>query len=171
MFNPFKKKDDGFKLDDYSLPSLSESGDGLPKNDLLTASNLPTGDLPNLDSNSPSSNPFSQDNSQQGKGPNSDLNPNTDNAFNSFNPMNNRISTPPTLPSASNSMNSDNFHNDIIKAKLETMESKISLMDARMANMEQKMEMIFQLIAAEVSDETKRKFKVKSMMNNIKNNN
>jgi tRNA A-37 threonylcarbamoyl transferase component Bud32 len=62
----------------------------------------------------------------------------------------------------------DNLHKDITKAKIETIESRITLIDAKLASIDQKLEIITKLIQEEVSEETKRKLNVQSMMGNIK---
>lgn len=137
MLNPFKKKEDGFSLDDYSLPSLNQQDKSQDN-----ISNLSDQEL--MDQT-----PKFQDNN------NSPFPNNNNSSSNNFNET---------------SQNSNNSHSqDLAKAKLETIEAKISLMDARMSAMEQKIEMIYQMLALEISDDTKNKLKINSMMDNVKN--
>ena len=62
----------------------------------------------------------------------------------------------------------DGHHKALSSSKLDTIEAKVTLIDARIMAMEQKIELMFQMISNEVSDETKRKYKVESMMRNFK---
>jgi hypothetical protein len=69
---------------------------------------------------------------------------------------------------SSENENNNDIHNQISKSKLDTIEAKVTLIDARIYSMEQKIELMFQMISSEVSEETRRKLKVDSMMKNIK---
>lgn len=154
MFNPFKRKDNEFKLDDYSLPTL---GDTHLSNDSKEKSfddmGISSDSSFNFGSNS-SSHEFNSGNSFGGASESSFHT----NSFSTSSPK-----------SSNNSLNDiQSVNSDIIKAKLETLESKTTLIDARLANMEQKLELLNQLILAEVSDETKQKLNVQSMMNKIR---
>ena len=177
MFNPFKKKDE-FKLDDIKLPSLNDTPDdnfSLPSldnnndtNSLGGIDNNPTNTMPTSDplgSNTPSpdlnSNPFNNpSNSSSFDG--SSIQPQND-----FNPNINPMLQPNT--SADTNSNIDNSqHQEITKAQIETIISKITLLDARQQNMEQKIDLIYQILLNEISEDTKRKLNIDSMMNSIR---
>jgi len=61
-----------------------------------------------------------------------------------------------------------NMDAQISKAKLEAMDSKVTLIDARLSSIEQKLELLTRLILEEVSDETKRKLNIQSMTKSFK---
>ena len=139
MFNPFKKKDEGFSLDDYSLPSLNNS---INKNEI---NNDNVSDL--------------SDEQLINQTPKFEENSFSTPAFNNSQYQNNF---------QENNNNNNNNNNDLTKAKLETIETRVSLIDVRMSSIEQKLEMIYQMLSLEISDETKKKLKIQSMMDNIK---
>jgi hypothetical protein len=155
MFNPFKKKDTGFKLDESSLPSLSDIKENTP-----IAENIHTNSSPELNTNTNLNLP---DLNTQNSMPIDETPIPVNNPFetqNSFSgPMN--LSEPQQTPI-------QNMHNDIVKAKIDAMESKITLIDAKLSSIEQKLELLNKLILEEVSEDTKRKLKINSMMSNIK---
>ena len=174
-FNPFKKKeDDGFKLDDYSLPSLGES---------MSAENTqPSFDSPN---SLPSLDGSPQDGMSFPQESNSSIpNNNTLSSSQEIPSMDasNDISVPgisSPIPSSfsptdvneeaqSSSPTISDFSQDLTKAKLDTIATKMELMEARQQAMNQKIEQIYEMLAMEVSPETKKRLKVKSMMDSIK---
>jgi len=139
MLNPFKKKDDGFKLDETSLPSLNDSNNISPS---LNSNNL------DVEESFPEP------------------------SFTNSSVISNNTVLGSSFSSQPNSINeniNNNLHNDLIKTKIDSLESKINLIEVKISNMDQKLETIYQLILNEVSEETRRKFKVDSMMKNIKN--
>lgn len=175
MLNPFKKKNNEFKLDDYDVKSMSENN--------------------NYDSSS-----SNMDNSSQNFSPTSEENQlNSQNSFASTMPNSNPenqtmggqassfpsvssssfsgpIETPRTSQSFSggfdsnpSSMGMNNSSNDLINAKLEGIENKMALTDAKIANIEHKLNIIYNILMAEVSDQTKQKFSVNSMMDSVRN--
>lgn len=154
MFNPFKKKDNEFKLDELELPSMSENNEE-STNPIINGANLNNQTFPTQ--NSTETNPMS---SQEEFPVNNNPSPEFPNPFTNNNQNQNN-----------NQDNSQmqNIHNDIAKAKLESMDSKVTLIDARLSSIEQKLEILNKLILEEVSDETKKKLKIDSMMNKIKN--
>ena len=155
MFNPFKKKDDGFNLDETSLPSLSDSN-----NFEVPQSNT---DSVNSTDLNPSISDFSQ--------PTPIENPTVPTDFPVSNPINSSMSQSAFSPSPQESISineNQDLHNDLIKSKLSSLESKYQLMEAKLSNIEQKLDVIYSLLIEEVSDETKRKYSVNSMMKNIK---
>ena len=140
MLNPFKKKEEGFSLDDYSLPSLSNSSQFDNSNKSFDpVSNLSDQELINQTPK------FEENNFSQS----------------SFSNMQNNNSN--------QNFSTESHSHDLTKAKLETIEAKVSLMDARMSSMEQKLELIYQMLSLEVSQDTKNKLKIDSMMQNIRN--
>jgi hypothetical protein len=167
--NPFKKKeDDGFKLDEYSLPSL---GDDSQTSNSNTSSELPSLGESNAFGNTSMNSSNFGDNAS---------------SSNSFNPSYESqsqgipgISDP--IPSSFNStlveshiqeqpqeISNSSLHQDIAKAKMETIATKLELMEARQQSMDQKLEQIYQMLAMEISPETKKRLKIKSMMDSIK---
>ncbi len=153
--NPFKKEEDsGFQLDEYSLPSLNDSSNpsqGIGNNN---------SDLPTL----PENNSF---NTGQTPSLNDETNPYNTGLNNSL-PSSFESQTPQFNNSNLDNSSSNSLHNDISKAKMETIEAKLSLMDARQSAMEQKINMIYEMILNEVSPETKKKLKLKSMMDSLR---
>lgn len=172
--NPFKKKEDeGFKLDEYSLPSLGDdmsSSNTIPEN-----SELPSlGDSnafgsSGVDQNSMSfnSNPVSSDLSNSSNQTSFDtsgtpgITSSLPSSFTSTPVESHTQMTPEAEGNAS-------LQQDIAKAKMETIATKIELIEARQHSMEQKLEQIYQMLAMEVSPETKKRLKIKSMMDSIK---
>jgi len=159
MFNPFKKKEDEFKLDDISLPSLGDMNPS-PENSLNSStssfsetSNPIEPSMPEP-ANSINENPFASPNQAT-------ISPSTQNQ-NPFGNNNNSIQT-------TTNDNQQNIQNDILKAKVESMESKVTLIDARLSNIEQKLEIIFRMISEEVSNETKTKLNLDTMIQSAKN--
>lgn len=173
-FNPFKKKeDDGFKLDDYSLPSLGES---MPAENTQPSFDSPNS-LPSLDGSPQSGVDFPQKN-------NSSISNNSISSSQEIPSM--ATSNDMSVPGISSSMPSSfsptdvneeaqgsspvkgDFSQDLTKAKLDTIATKIELMEARQQAMNQKIEQIYEMLAMEVSPETKKRLKIKSMMDNIR---
>ncbi len=179
--NPFKKKDNTYKLDEHTLPSLSETmSDNNPSADQQSAS-FPDSGLPDLGS-SPSyasNDDFSlnQPASQGVEMPQSfSLHGSEDASMNvspqSMGTANGNFHPSPFPQQHSQNNNSSqeksDINNEISKHKIESMEAKITLIDARLSNIEQKLELLNKLILEEISDETKRKLNVQSMMGNIR---
>lgn len=156
MFNPFKKKEDNeFKLDHMELPTIGDKNNVGNENQ-VSEPNLAVPQLPEMNSSNDNL-ALSNQGTDLSSNPTMDLNSNPF-ANNSIGNHNNE-----TDLSANN-----NLHSEISKTKIDSLDSKVTLIDARLSNMEQKLEMIFQMISNEVSEDTKRKFKVDSMMKNIK---
>ena len=166
--NPFKKKDDmDFKLNDTQLPSLSESSGDLPKSEGISEPNSSTPELPRLPSLGGSNNSVPNLSSPPKMASLTEAEDNGELVGVAPNPIKsweNPDMTPQNEPSGS----SGDHHKALSNSKLDTIEAKVTLIDARMMAMEQKIELIFQMISNEVSDETKRKYKVESMMKNFK---
>jgi len=142
MLNPFKKKEDGFSLDETSLPSLNDEA--------LNATKV---EMPQVQNGSnPYSNILSASNDLQMSGSQS---PNQleNSQMGNFNQNNNNHNT---------------LHNDLIKAKMESLEAKTALIEAKLSNIDQKLDMIYHLIHEEVSEETKNKVSVNDMMQNVR---
>ncbi len=166
MFNPFKKKDNEFKLDDYELPSLNSQ----PQNTSLQ----PSSNIENpFESNSTTQtdNYDFSNNQTSTSSPLSQLS--QENRFSQPNNFDNPFANPQQNNQSSSQQieknNTNNtLNNDITKAKLDTMDSKITLIDAKLASIDQKLEILTKLIHEEVSEETKRKLSVQNMMKNIK---
>jgi len=55
-----------------------------------------------------------------------------------------------------------------LKTKIDSLESKTNLIEAKISNVENKLEMIYQILLEEISDETKKKLKLSSMMSKIR---
>lgn len=163
--NPFKKKeDDGFKLDEYSLPSLGENPVSQEQtssslsNSISSISPLPdsSSPLPSLNSSSLPALDSSSDQQQGTPGISS--------------PLPSSFDSKPIESHVEEVQDTSSFHNDLTKAKLETIATKLELMEARQHAMDQKVEQIYQMIAMEVSPETKKRLKIKSMMDNLREN-
>ena len=159
--NPFKRKEDKeYKLNTAHLPSLSDMGADKPQDN---PSNPPVSAMPTFGS----SNSFGNSSSFSG------MHENDAHDFSSTMPIKSLSSgyMSESINNNSNKGNSDNsnIHAEIIKTKIDTLEAKITLIEARLSNIEQKLELIFQMMKNEVSEETRRKIRVDSMMNRIKN--
>jgi len=150
---PFKKKEkDDFKLDEISLPSISDSDSGFNSD---SSNSMP--EMPRLDTSSD----FSSQNSMN--------NPLSDNLSekNSFNSLAN---TTPTFSGGNNlAEDTSSLHNDLLKAKMELVESKVSIMDSKIDKIDKKLDVIYAAIMHEVSDATKQKLSVSNMMESVRN--
>lgn len=148
MFNPFKKKEKEFKLDDISLPSLNETTTNNNYNDNLNSNNDEFNNN-NFNNNNPISNNLSSSNS-----------------FNSI------ANTTPTFSNNTGFNNNNDasiqINNDIITTKIESLNNKLTLTNAKIDNIEQKLEIIYRMMIEEVSDDTKKKLNVENMMNSIR---
>ena len=159
MFNPFKKKeeDKSFKLDEYSLPSVSDQTGQPP------AETPGTNPLPGADPMGPTDAtskfnptvPEHQDNYDSYTGP-------------SFPPAQSPGLGASAFEKQAQEPMADNTHQEISKAKIEALEAKVSLMDARLATIDQKLEVIYQMLAAEISEDTRRRLNVQSMVESAK---
>lgn len=173
MFSSFKKKkEDDFSLNENSLPSLSDSH-SIKNQHEMSNSDMPSFPPQNGSENSNSLNSdSSMSTSPIPEGIQQDVGgfnmPKSENN----NSLNN--DTTPSFSSNNDSIGVKNPHNEIndgvIKAKLESVDNRTELIEARLSAMEQKLEFIYQMISHEVSDETKQKLKVRDMVNDIKNN-
>ncbi len=162
MFNPFKKKDDEFKLDEESLPSLGDSNFTQQPVDTSPSS---LGEMPSMSQSEPPMPNLS--NASMADTLNSTL-PSLNGGMSS---TSSPFDTPaPSSFSQDTQMPTSSHQNDLIKAKLDSIEAKVNLFEAKFSSMEQKIELIYQLLSHEVSDETKRKFSVGQMMNTVRNN-
>ena len=174
MFNPFNKKKDEFKLDDIKLPSLNDTSD--------SDFNLPSTSNDNTNSFSNNNNDLNLPNNDfnMGSTPSEDFSsPNLESSNNvpDFNntPANSNINpmlqsnSSPIEPTNNIDNNHNNQHQEITRAQIETMMSKLTLLDARQQNMEQKLDLVYQIILNEVSEDTKRKLNIDNMMNSIRN--
>ena len=160
ILNPFKKKEDKeYKLNTTNLPSLSDMGTDKPQ-DNLSSPSVPA--MPTFGSSSSLGSTPSFPNMRE----------NDAHDFSSATPIKSLNSgfKPEPIKNSSNESNSDNsIHAEIIKTKIDMLEVKITLIEARLSNIEQKLELIFRMMENEVSEETRRKIRVDSMMNKIKN--
>ena len=161
MFNPFKKKDDlgSFKLDEESLPSVTEQNGGTPATPTSSGDDL---GMPNFD-NMKTEQSFGS--SPIGTNPSSPGAPTNPFAAASSNPFASQSSVP--LDNQVQQQN-DDLHKDLTKAKLEMIESKVALLDSKVTNMDAKLDKIYQLILCEVSDETKARLNVGDALNSLK---
>lgn len=187
MYNPFKKKEEDFSLNDMELPSLSDvgslpdtaSGDsglnGSPNGDVsslpgLSSSPEPVSDVGNglpgmddstLENTTPGLGGLQQANSTPTFGA-SNSQSSSSNFSNS-----NSFGAAPEEVSVQNSSIGD-VSNDVLRIKMETLESKVALVDARVSSVEQKIDLILQLIQAEVSDSTRMKVNIDQKMNEFR---
>ncbi len=173
--NPFKKKENEFSFNnDSDLPSLSST-------DNNSNSFNPSNSLPPLPDSNSSSNDFSQSS-------NSDFNSSNLSSNNSFNMSSQdqsnsdqnefkprafsseAMTSPPDLtPQEDTVSGNDSSHSQKLSyAQNETTLAKVSLMEARLNSIESKIDLITQVLLEEVSDETKKKLKLKSMMDRIR---
>lgn len=146
--NPFKKKEE-FSLSNDSLPSLSDIG----SSPFSSTDN----DLPSLGSSSDFSAPPTLGDNDSSQFSESNLTP-------SF------AKPEPMVPKEEISMNTPNESHSarLNNAQMETTLAKVTLIDARLNSIESKLDILTKLILEEVSDDTKRKLKVDSMMSNFK---
>lgn len=166
--NPFKKKhDDGFSLDEHQLPSLSQSGgpqqpqteESIPEPPQSQENQQSTQPLPEQQPFSQGngasfSNPFAQQPSQMQP---QDLSASSD-------------MTPSSQQPQQHNEDATKYHNDYSKAKLESIDAKVALLDAKMSSLEQKVDALLSMVSAEVSEETKSKLKLNSMLDSIRKN-
>lgn len=150
--NPFKKKEDGFSLDNYSLPTVKEQ----EKNQ------NPMGfdnSLPNSNSN------FGDMSSQSGTDNNSFLPPvqqpqQDQNSFSQF--PSNDVNSQSNNFSQSNSRD-PYVQQEISRTRLDTIEAKLSLIQSKMSNLENTLEKVYEMLSYEISDETKQKLNFKTL--------
>ena len=155
MFDFMKKHNKEFKLDEHSLPSMS---DDLSTPSLEDTLPLDSPAIPELPQETPSSDLGS---------PVTPIDTSMDSSTSFQNPI--IGGTPVSQEPITNNQDNSNLHNDIVKTKIDSLDAKVTLMEAKISNVEQKLEVIYQLILSEVSDETKRKIKVGIMMDTVKN--
>lgn len=175
MFNPFKKKEENdFNMNEMELPSLNDMDQSPMDNNSMP-------ELPNLDSN-PSENNFQQDiENTPGLSGMQEMNstPSFEDSEN-----NSQINSNPTNPFANESSSSQNstgnnsennnfndnqqLHNEISKTKLDSLGSKMELLEHRVQNIDNKLDLILKLIQAEVSTETKMKVNMDDKMNQFR---
>ncbi|MFW5704921.1 MAG: hypothetical protein ACOCXG_03675 [Nanoarchaeota archaeon] len=176
-----KKKDNGFELDNETLPSLSEQqGNSNPQQPSTTSSSSTDSSM----GNGASSLPELPELPKQGNFPQDEYSNHADADL-----LREAEKTPP-MQSMNNSgfqnpfeqeMNSQqsqmpqngvaggkDFNSELLKTKIDSMENHLNLLDAKFSNLDKKLEVIYQMIAAEVSDETKKRLRIKSMMDEVK---
>lgn len=155
--NPFKKKEE-FSLNDSSLPSMTEmsspSSFGSSNNDFSKVPSLGDENT-SFDSNSLENNSenFSMNNE-------SDMTP----KFSSPEPMVPKeeiVGEPVNTGSSSHAQ-------QLNAAQMETTLAKVTLIEARLNSIDSKLDILTKLILEEVSEDTKRKLKVDSMMSRFK---
>ena len=151
-----KKKEDGFKLDDYSIPNMNNSN--VAGENMSSSSSFDSG-IDSSYQNSQFSNSFSQGQNS----PNSFQQP-FSSAPSSFQQQNQFVGG----NSGYSSLGNDN---ELIRVKIEAIESRLSLVDAKISSANQKIDEIHRILLAEISDETKRRLKVGDMMDSVRNNN
>ena len=144
--NPFSKKnnDDGFQLDNYKIPSLADTNNKSSNNSFSDKIN----ENNNFDMAPPPEQPIpSYTNDTNLNGKDSYLSKQS-----SFETMSQNLN------SSSNNINkSGNDDIDLIKARIEGIEAKFVLMDAKISNVSQKLDIIYKILLEEVSEETKKK--------------
>ncbi len=145
MYNPFKKEDKGFNLDNIKLPSLNEMEDSNKSFFTNTNENKPimqsvSNNNENIQTNPSFSNPFSMQNNLEQQ-PNMSKNP---------------FEQP----------QKQDLSSELIKGKIELIENKIEIIQTNMISLNAKMDMIYNMLLCEVSEETKQKLN----LNNIKRN-
>ena len=178
--NPFKKKENDFKLDEHELPSMSniENASNEPSdlnNNTTTDSTIQDNQINNDNLNTSmndmsTSNPFNGINNIDTSG-NDSLLANQSSNMNSFNDNSQASFSNPIEQQNTNiqtQSNNTDMNSQINKANIESMNSKMTLVDARLSNIEHKLEVLNNLILAEISEETKRKVNINSAMNNLK---
>lgn len=157
MFDFLKrKKKEPFGLDEYSVPSLSEKegdkGFGMEAEGAGMGEGMGFAPSGGVSQGEAFSQPLTQP-QQAGFG---DTSP----SFPGPSPM--------MTPQGGGFVVESGLQADFSRAKLETIEAKVTLMDARLASIEQKIEFLSQLVMNGVSDETKRKFNVEQMMKGLR---
>ena len=186
MYNPFKKKnEDEFAMNDMELPSLGEDSNSFPQNNSNNSTNnnsdstMNFPQIPNLD-NKEDYNPLDMQNMQNpeqslentpGIGGMQEMNstPSFETPQNNFTD-NNSI---PTMSSGNNykdngNSSSQELHNEISKTKLDSLGSKMELLEHRVQNIDNKLDLILRLIQAEVSTETKMKVNMDEKMSQFR---
>lgn len=181
MYNPFKKKeDDGFQMNNIELPNIGNE----PNN---FSDDLSMPELPSLNQNPIEPNSQFQNNQDTFGNPNlqspdqtlentpgisslsqSNLTPSfeTPNHNDNNNPFTSKQSN--TESSFTNNDNqsysNQDMHNEISKSKLESLGSKMELLEHKVQNIDNKIDLILKLIQAEVSTETKMKTNMEEKM-------
>lgn len=167
-------------MNDMELPSLGNNSNQFPENNSM--GDMPQ--LPNLDSenesdstnlSNPQSNNFEQNientpglsGMQEMNSTPSFQTPQNQPEINS-NP-NNPFTNESSVPNTSTQTNqSQDLHNEISKAKLDTISSKMEVLEHRVSNIDNKLDLILKLIQAEVSTETKMKINIDEKMNQFR---
>lgn len=172
MFNPFKKKDDSYKLDEMSLPSMSSQGSNLQSLD--TTTNQQGNINSNISSPNFDNHPASVDNYEntqmaqdqpynENKFPSQNIAPMNSFSNSSYDQQPNSYQ-PSSLSQSSiqneNTSNSLNTSSDISAVQLETLDKKMSLLDTRISIMEDKINKIYEMLTLEVSEDTRTKVHV-----------
>lgn len=151
MFNPFKKKkveDNSYKLDEYSLPSISDQNkNSYEQTSQQGLSSTGTDAFnPTIPEHRDSYDSYGSTTFQSGS-----------------------AMAPSSFESKQAYGNSSNSSNDeISRTKIEALEAKVSLIDAKLSTIDQKLEVIYQMLAAEISEDTRRRLNVQSMVENAK---
>jgi hypothetical protein len=171
MFGFTKKKDKDYNLDNETLPSLSDMDKGNIGNNQGIATN-------NINNPFPNTNETVEDNLMPKSdydmlNSNNNLNSNSSENFpNSFsNNINSNSTFEPKITDTNTTNtsihNNSNIDLDLIKAKIDNIESKFNLYEARLSNMENKLDMIYKILVEEMSDETKKKLAINSAKDKI----
>jgi hypothetical protein len=159
-----KKKEDEFNFDNENLPSLSDLKEKTPE--LSSKNNLPSED--NLD--------YSEKDSSGIKKPEVGLEPvekmsdedlisdasskvetmpKNDFGIKSFEPK--------SISSDLSSNEKQDLSSELMKTKIESLDSKVNLLSAKVSRIDSKLDMIYNILSLEVSDETKRRLHLDSM--------
>jgi CCR4-NOT transcription complex subunit 7/8 len=175
--NPFKKKENEFNLNESSLPSLG-SNDNNRNNNNSSDFNSDLPPIPNSDFSNNNNNDFSQtENNDFNSFDDSSMTPSfsqpqPDSEFKSKFSSDSLVSEPdltPEINSSNNNSHSSSHSQQLSNAQMETKLAKMNLIEMKLNSMESKIDMISQILLEEVSDETKKKLKLKSMMDRVRN--
>lgn len=170
MLNPFKKKEESYKLDQMSLPSMSSQQSNQSPTD---QNNFGQQISPPSFDNHPASvdnyenaqmandQPLNQ---HQFPTQNSDFNSTTatPQAFdNSSSSQINSFSSQATPNLGGTPSNQNAYSNDLSAVQLETLDKKVSLLDTRINIIEDKINKIYEMLTLEVSEDTRSKVNIK----------
>ncbi|NQZ85853.1 MAG: hypothetical protein HRU03_09100 [Nanoarchaeales archaeon] len=175
MFNPFKKKEeDGFQMNDMELPSLGDMDSPTMPNSNNEPSNMQMPELGGLDGT-----PSMPAQSDPMGMPNLESQDDTLDQTPGIGGLNDSNSTPsfetqpiPITPanevssvqSSSGTSEQQNLHNEVSKAKLDNIGTRMELLENKITKIDNKLDLILQLIQAEVSTETKMKLNMDAKM-------
>lgn len=158
--NPFKKGDNEFKLDEYSVPSMKDSNNSSFDPALGTENSQEQPSELNTEANTNFENPFNNNSDDAGNNllpSTNDIHSNDSSGQESmFNPAQNS-------PSQNIGTDVNSIHSEVSRVKIDTMEAKVSLMEARMSSIEHKIDTIILMLENEISEDTKKKLRFQSM--------